>query len=160
MSLVDKELAHIKGCKGSTEAWWTLCNIHKTKCLSNILFIRRKFCTIKMNEGDDILDHINKVKSLTDQLTCLNVPMKEEDVVMILHDSLLSLFDHLITTLETCPMKELTWFSSPHNPCTRCPRGRIRSLKKMMRLCCHANLEHSTTTNNALIPQGVTIEVS
>ena len=88
MSLVDKELAHIKGCKGPAEAWKTLCNIHETKSLSNILFIRRKFFTIKMDESDDILMHINKVKSLADQLTCLEVPMKEGDVVMTLLDSL------------------------------------------------------------------------
>src|SRR5450631_1639278 len=72
------------------------------------LFIRRKFFTIKMDEGVDILDHINKVKSLADQLTCLEVPMKEEDVVMTLLDSLPPSFDHLITALETRPMKELT----------------------------------------------------
>src|SRR5450631_1333284 len=108
MSLVDKELAHIKGCKGPAEAWRTLCNIHETKSLSNILFIRRKFFTIKMDEGVDILDHINKVKSLADQLTCLEVPMKEEDVVMTLLDSLPPSFDHLITALETRPFSELT----------------------------------------------------
>jgi hypothetical protein len=108
MSLVDKELAHIKGCKGPAEAWKTLCNIHETKSLSNILFIRRKFFTIKMDESDDILTHINKVKSLADQLTCLEVPMKDEDVVMTLLDSLPPSFEHLITALETRPMKELT----------------------------------------------------
>ena len=107
-SLVDKELAHIKGCKGPAEAWKTLCNIHETKSLSNILFIRRKFFTIKMDEGADILDHINKVKSLADQLTCLEVPMKDEDVVMTLLDSLPPSFDHLITALETRPISELT----------------------------------------------------
>ena len=50
-SLVDKALAHIKGYKGPVEAWKILCNIHKTKSLSNILFTRRKFFTIKMDEG-------------------------------------------------------------------------------------------------------------
>ena len=44
-SLVDKELAHIKGCKRPAEAWKILCNI---------LFIMRKFFTIKMDEGADI----------------------------------------------------------------------------------------------------------
>src|ERR1700737_2951057 len=107
-SLVDKELAHIKGCKGPAEAWRTLCNIHETKSLSNILFIRRKFFTIKMNESDDIPTHINKVKSLADQLTCLEVPMKDEDVVMTLLDSLPPSFEHLITALETRPFSELT----------------------------------------------------
>ena len=28
-NLVDKEMAHIKACKGPAEAWITLCNIHE-----------------------------------------------------------------------------------------------------------------------------------
>ena len=97
----DKELAHIKGCEGLAEAWRTLCTIHKTKNLSSILFLRRKFFAIKMDKSDDILEHINKVKSLADQLTCLEVPMKDKDVVMTLLDSLPPSFEHLITALET-----------------------------------------------------------
>lgn len=108
INLVDNELAHIKECKGPAETWKTLSNIHKTKNISNILFIRRKFFIIKMDEGDDMLDHINKVKSLSDQLTYLEISMKEEDVFMILLDSLQPSFDNLITALGTCPILELT----------------------------------------------------
>ena len=108
MNLVDKEMLHIKGCTGPAEAWETLCNIHETKSLSNILFLRRKFFIIKMEEGTDILEHINKVKSLADQLLVLEVPLRGEDVVMTLLDSLPPSFDYLITALETRPFKELT----------------------------------------------------
>ena len=101
-------MAHIKHCKGLAEAWKTLCNIHETKSLSNILFLRCKFFTIKMQEADDMLDHINKVKSLTDKLTCLEVAIKDEDVVMTLLNSLPATYEHLISALETRPMKELT----------------------------------------------------
>ena len=107
-NLVNKEMAHIKGCKGPAEAWKTLCGIHETKSLSNILFLRRKFFTCKMYEGDNMLDHINKVKSLADQLLCLDVPIKDEDLVMTLLDSLPTSYENLITALETRPMKELT----------------------------------------------------
>jgi hypothetical protein len=61
INLVDIQLHHIKRCKGLVEAWNTLCNI---------LFIRRKFFTCKMQEGEDLLDHINKVKG-TCGSTCL-----------------------------------------------------------------------------------------
>ena len=61
-----------------------------------------------MDKGADILDHINKVKSLANQLTCLEVPMKNKDVVMTLLDSLLPSFDHLITALEMRSFLELT----------------------------------------------------
>jgi hypothetical protein len=37
-----------------------------------------------MQEGEDLLDHINKVKALADQLACLEVPVRDEDVVMTL----------------------------------------------------------------------------
>ncbi len=30
INLVDSQLHHIKRCKGSVEAWKTLCNIHET----------------------------------------------------------------------------------------------------------------------------------
>ena len=108
LNLVDAQLAHIKSCKGPAEAWKTLCNIHETRSLSNILFIRRKFFTSKMQESDDLLDHINKIKALADQLACLEVPMRDEDVVMTLLDSLPPSYEYLITALETLPMKDLT----------------------------------------------------
>ena len=108
MTLVVKELAHIKGCKGSTEAWKTLCNIYDIKSLSNIFFIRYKFFTIKLDKGADILNHINKVKSFANQLTCLDVSMKDKDVVMTLLDSLPPWLDHLMTALETRVILELT----------------------------------------------------
>ena len=53
------------------------------------------------------MDHINKVEALADWFVCLEVPMRNKDVVMILLEGLSSLYDHLITTLET-PVKELT----------------------------------------------------
>jgi hypothetical protein len=108
INLVDSQLHHIKRCKGPTDAWKTLCNIHETRSLSNILFIRRKFFTCKMQEGEVLLDHINKVKALADQLACLEVPMRDEDVVMTLLESLPPSYEYLITALETLPMQALT----------------------------------------------------
>lgn len=38
-NLADRQLAHVRTCKGPAEAWRVLCNIHETKSLSNVLFI-------------------------------------------------------------------------------------------------------------------------
>jgi transposase InsO family protein len=108
LSLVNSQLAHIKRCKGPAEAWKALCNIHETKSLSNILFVRRKFFTIKMQEGDDLMAHINHVKELADQLMSFEVPVREEDIVMTLLESLPSSFDNLIIALETLRLEDLT----------------------------------------------------
>jgi hypothetical protein len=88
LNFADNQIAHIKSCKGPAEAWKTLCNIHETKSFSNILFIRHKFFTYKMQEGEDVLDHINHVKALADQLACMEVPVRDEDTVMTLLESL------------------------------------------------------------------------
>ncbi len=61
-----------------------------------------------MQEGEDLLDHINKVKALADQLACLEVLMRDEDVVMTLLESLPPSYEYLIIALETLPMKDLT----------------------------------------------------
>ncbi len=80
INLVDSQLHHIKRCKGPAEAWKTLCNIRETQSLSNILFIRCKLFTCKMQEGEDLLHHINKVKALADQLACLEVPIVRNSI--------------------------------------------------------------------------------
>lgn len=107
-NLADQQIAHIRHCKTPAEAWTTLCNIHETKSLSNILFLRRRFFTTKMQEEDDLLDHVNKIKALAHELACLEAPVTEGDVVMTLLESLPPSFEFLITALETRPMKELT----------------------------------------------------
>lgn len=78
------------------------------KSLSNIIFIPRKFFTCKMLEDDDLLDHVNKVKALADQLACLEVLVRDEDIVISLLESLPTSFEYLITVMKTMPMRKLT----------------------------------------------------
>ena len=108
LNLGDNQLAYIKSCKGPAEEWKELCNIHETKSLSNILFICYNFFTHKMQEGDDLLDHINKVKVLADQFAYLKVPVRDEDIVMTLLKNLPTSYKFLITIMETMLMKDLT----------------------------------------------------
>lgn len=83
-------------------------NIYKTKILFNILFIRRKLLRYKMQETDNLLDHVNKVKMFADQLACLEVPVKNKNIVMTLLKSLSASHDYLITVMEMMSMKGLT----------------------------------------------------
>ncbi len=66
--LTDAQLAHIQYCKNVKSVWDTLCGVHKAKTIENKLFFRRRFFTIKMQEGEDLLVHINMAKALVDQL--------------------------------------------------------------------------------------------
>ena len=85
-----------------------------------------------MDEGNDILDDINKVKSLADQFTCLELPMKEDDVIMTLLDCLPPWFDHLVIVLEMFLMKEFMLDFITQVTCTKSPRRRRKSLKEVI----------------------------
>ena len=102
LNLVDNQLIHIKSCKGPTKAWKTLCNIHETKSLSNILFFRHKFFTCEMQEGDDLVDHVKKVKAFAGQVACLERLMRDKDIVVTLLESLQASYGYLITALKRC----------------------------------------------------------
>lgn len=82
--------------------------IHGMKSLSNILFVRRKIFTCTINEGDDLLHHINKVKLIEDQLMCLEEPVRNKNILTTLLESLTPSYEYLVTALETLLMTKLT----------------------------------------------------
>ncbi len=88
-------------------AWEAFCDVHEAKTIGNKLFLQRRFFTIKMQEGDDMLVHINTVKALADQLRSIEVNITDEDVYMVLLMSLLPSFDNLVTSLESMFTKDV-----------------------------------------------------
>ena len=68
----------------------------------------RKFFTIQMEEGEDLVAHINKVKALASQIAVIDMPLREADVVMSLLSSLPESYGRLITAMESIPPKEFT----------------------------------------------------
>ena len=67
------------------------------KSLANKLFLRRRFFTAMMEEGDDVLKHFNKLKRLTEQLDAVGAPVSEDDLVITLLGSLSESYHFLIT---------------------------------------------------------------
>jgi hypothetical protein len=60
-----------------------------------------------MQEGDDMLVHINRVKALADQLRSIEMNIADEDVYMVLLMSLPPSFDNLVTSLESMSTKDV-----------------------------------------------------
>ncbi len=54
------------------------------------------------------MDHVNKVKVLVDQLVCLKISVREEDIIITLLENLPLSYEYLTTAIDTMPMKELT----------------------------------------------------
>ncbi len=88
-------------------AWEALCTVHEAKKIGNKLFLRKRFFTIKMQEGDDMFVHINTVKALVDQLRSIEVNITDEDVYMVLLMNLPPSFDNLVTSLESMSTKDV-----------------------------------------------------
>jgi hypothetical protein len=105
--LTNAQLAHIQYCDNVRSAWEALCGVHEAKTIGNKLFLRRRFFTIKMQEGDDMLLYINTVKALANQLHSIEVNITDEDVYMVLLMSLPPSFDNLVTSLESMCTKDV-----------------------------------------------------
>jgi hypothetical protein len=60
-----------------------------------------------MQEGENLLVHINMVKALANQLCSIEVKIENEDVYMVLLMSLPPSFDNLVTSLESMSTKDV-----------------------------------------------------
>ena len=101
LNLEDSQLLHIRSCKSSAEAWSKLEEVFETKSLANRLFLRRKFFTAQMDEANSMISHINKVRSMAQQLEAIGAEVREEDIVMTLLSSLPQTYGSLIIALES-----------------------------------------------------------
>jgi hypothetical protein len=104
--LIDAQLAHVQYYENVKNTWETFCGVNETKTIGNKLFLRRRFFTIKMQEGEDLLVRTNMVKVLADQLHSIEVKIENEDVYMVLLMSLPPSFDNLVTSLESMSTKD------------------------------------------------------
>jgi hypothetical protein len=65
MRLHDSLLQNVIGAKTSKETWDCLLKVFETKGLINKLFLKCQFFAYKMSPMDHMLDHINKIKSMS-----------------------------------------------------------------------------------------------
>jgi hypothetical protein len=101
LSLSDAQLLHVQPALTAKEAWLKLSEVHERKGLANKLYLRRKFLTVKMEEGDGMQAHINKVKTMAQQLTAIGAPVADEDIIVTLLYSLPENYESLIVALES-----------------------------------------------------------
>ncbi|KAF1318440.1 Gag-pol polyprotein, partial [Globisporangium splendens] len=108
LALEDSQLPLVRSASGAHDAWSKLEAHFEKKSLANKLFLRRRFFTTMMEDGDDVLQHINKLKTLAEQLDAVGAPVSEEDLVITLLGSLSESYQFLITALES-RADTLTW---------------------------------------------------
>ncbi|KAF0706886.1 hypothetical protein AaE_013899 [Aphanomyces astaci] len=108
LCLDDSQLSLVRTSANAMEAWKRLEDHYEKKTLANKLYLRRKFFSTIMEEGSDMLTHINQLKTLAEQLEAVGAPVSEDDLVITLLCSLSESYDVLITALES-RSDALTW---------------------------------------------------
>ena len=57
LAMEDSQLPLVRSASGAYDAWSRLEDHFEKKSLANKLFLRRRFFTTMMEEGDDVLEH-------------------------------------------------------------------------------------------------------
>lgn len=126
LNLADNQFAHIKSCKEPTEAWKMLCNIHKWRICPISSSSTRSFSRAKC-KNNDLLDNVNMIKEFADQIDCLEVPMRDQNIVMTCWSG-----GWCRMIVWSPPWRQYQWRSLRWTMwwciwCTRCQSGKKRS---------------------------------
>ncbi|CAB4273488.1 unnamed protein product [Prunus armeniaca] len=79
--------------------WEKLEKLYMAKGLTNKLYMTKQLYTLKMEEGGNLMDHINVFSGCIDQLRKVDVKLEEEDKALLLLTSLPDSYENLVTTL-------------------------------------------------------------
>ncbi len=80
--------------------WEKLAGQFQRKSWANKLELKRKLFSMKLDKEGVVQDHIKAMTELLDELSIIDVPVKEEDRVVYLLASLPDQYDMLVTALE------------------------------------------------------------
>ena len=91
----------VRAAETARAAWQKLESHYEIKSLANKLFLRKRYFTASMAESDRMMVHINKMRSLAEQLAAVGAQISEDDQVATLLCSLPDSYSNLIVALES-----------------------------------------------------------
>ncbi|KAL0284885.1 UNVERIFIED_CONTAM: Retrovirus-related Pol polyprotein from transposon TNT 1-94 [Sesamum calycinum] len=111
LCLTDEIMYHVMNLKSPGEVWKKLEIHFMSKSITNKLYLKQRLYGLKMQEGSDLVQHVNVFNQIITDLARLDVNIEDEDRAMILLCSLPFSYEHLVTTLtygkETIKIDEI-----------------------------------------------------
>jgi hypothetical protein len=98
LAISDSEMAHIIDAQTAYEIWIRLVEVKKSKGWLGILATQRSLYRSQAQEGFDMVQHINNLRSLKEELALMGNVVSDEDFVMILISSLPESWDVFTTS--------------------------------------------------------------
>ena len=100
LSINNLEITHIRDCTKSSEAWKKLAKIYEPKGFARKCYLCRKLTLLQMAKGDTIQQHISTLDDIMHQLTLIGVTILNDEIAMMLLDSLPESYENLVVMLE------------------------------------------------------------
>jgi hypothetical protein len=85
----------VQGTSTAKELWEKLKEMYQTKGISNRVYLKEQFHTLRMTEGATISDHLSVLNGIVSELETLGVKMNDEDKALRLILSLPSSYEHM-----------------------------------------------------------------
>lgn len=107
LALEDSQLIHIMEAETAQEMWKKLQGYHERGSLSNKIHVFRRLCSMRLEEGGNMSNHLLEASELVHRLARMGESLKEHLVVAILLSSLPESYNPLVTALEGRPEEDL-----------------------------------------------------
>lgn len=96
LSLRDKVLQEVSKMNTTIEIWLKLESLYMTMSLSSRLYLKAKFFTFKMSEGQKLQEHIDDFNKLYLDLENIEVKYDDKDKALVLLHSLPKSYENLL----------------------------------------------------------------
>ena len=107
LAVEPEQQIHVRDTNTAKEAWNALKNQFARVSVSQIVTLRQQYYSCRFKSGENMLDHINRIKSIHDQLREMGVQYDIE-LAMTLLASLPESYNPLITALDAVGEDTLT----------------------------------------------------
>lgn len=108
LNVEDTQLSYVRNQTSAKGAWDALKNIYENDSVVNLVTLIREMYATKMDEGDDLQIHLDKVTNLFEKINDLGEKLSDMMKIGIILSSLPISWSTLVTALEVRKKEELT----------------------------------------------------
>ena len=95
LCLAKNVLANVHGISTAKELWEKLEELYQTKGVSNRVYLKEQFHTLRMSEGTTISDHLSVLNGIVAELKAIGVKIDDEDQALRFIWSLPPSYEHM-----------------------------------------------------------------
>ena len=105
LNIKDSQITDIQDCVTAKAAWEALRIVHDGIGASGRMVLLQRLWALRMLEGEDMAEHLNKFRELANQIASLSAngkAMENNELITLLCLSLPESYEPIIITLQSC----------------------------------------------------------